>query len=275
MAAISASNHSAAAVAKVQEVHLPTWPTSLEEIDLWLEHLEGLRAARVSAEEAEKAAAEAEEALAATKAMRVARRKAEREAMAAARAHIIAAKLKQAEALSEIQRLSTSFPGLVAPVVAEAAEARAETAGEVEVRVTRAATAELRALAECRPKKPSAKKWADMSPEELAAAKAKRAAHKLAKEARAAVAEVEPVVAAVAEVEPDDTELELIAFKAGGINYLRVGERRVSSEPIWEHRGDLWYALADGSKGAYAGLLKADGIIDSSPDVMADEPEIE
>jgi hypothetical protein len=256
MAAISASNHTAAAVAKVQEVHLPTWPTSLEEIDLWLEHLEGLRAARISGGEAEKAAAEAEEALAATKAMRVARRKAERAAMDAARAHITAAKLKQAEALSEIQRLSTSFPGVVAPVVAEAAEVGAETA------------AEPRALAEeCGPVVGGAKKR--MSPEQKAKLCALRAAKK---EARAAVVEVKPV----AEVEPDAAELELIPFKGGGINYLRAGERRSgSSEPIWECGGDLWYALADGSRGAYAGLLKADGIIDSSPDVIANEPEIE
>ena len=149
------------------------------------------------------------------------------------------------------------------------------------------------------PKKRGAKKMADMTPEELAAAKAKRAANKALKAAAKAEAEDEEAedfapatvlsssaavggggsVAAAApaaeEEEEDESEDSLIPFTHKKVDYLRFGHLDEDGEGVWDEGGDLWLKTAEGGKGAYAGQLRSSGKIDSSPEVMAAEPEIE
>lgn len=160
------------------------------------------------------------------------------------------------------------------------------------------------------PKKRGAKAYADMGPEELAAAKAKRAAAKAAKTAAKEAAEaaerqssvMEPAspvaatrssaavggggaeaapaapaaAAAETDAEEEDTPTDsLIAFTHKKVKYLRYGHRDVNGAPVWDADGDIWMQTTNGGKGAYAGLLKADGSIDSSPEVMENEPDLE
>ena len=153
------------------------------------------------------------------------------------------------------------------------------------------------------PKKRGAKKMADMTEEERTAARAKRAANKLAKASKkaeseekeaenfsmaaipsAAVggggAEAAPAAAPAAAEEAADDELELepedklIAFTHKKVSYLRYGHLDEDGEGVWWEGGDLWLQKEDGSKGAYAGQLQASGKIDSSPAIMAAEPDI-
>jgi hypothetical protein len=154
------------------------------------------------------------------------------------------------------------------------------------------------------PKKRGIKKMADMTPEEQAIAKAKRAANKAAKAAAKASSEeeeaeefaMETVVstktpsAAIggggsaaapaaeemleAEEEAEEAEDALIPFTHKKINYLRYGHLDEDGEGVWWEGGDLWLKNADGSKGAYAGQIKASGKIDASAEVMAAEPDI-
>lgn len=147
------------------------------------------------------------------------------------------------------------------------------------------------------PKKRGAKKDSERSPEDLAAVKAKRAAKKAEKAAAKTAGEVEeressvveradspvavaapepePVVMASPEPEAEEAEEEMgwamLPFTHKKINYLRLGDP--TQEDEWEESGDLWLAKPDGSKGAYAGQLKSSGKIDSSPAVMASEPD--
>jgi hypothetical protein len=142
------------------------------------------------------------------------------------------------------------------------------------------------------PKKRGAKKHADMTPEELAADKAKRAAKKAEKAAAKAAEEAEerqsanmepaesPMVgggsAAPAEAaEAEEVEVSVIPFRHNKVNYLRLGSLDADGDPIWDCTGDLWLANSDGSKGKYAGILMANGKIDSSADVLENEPEID
>jgi len=139
------------------------------------------------------------------------------------------------------------------------------------------------------PKKRGAKKYADMTPEELAAAKAKRAAKKDAKDATKKTAEAEqrqesvmeaadsPAASVAEEAEQpaeEDGDDTFMPFTHKKINYLRYGSMDDEGEPLWHEDGDLWLANADGSKGAYAGVLKSTGKIDNSPAVMANEPVV-
>ena len=150
-------------------------------------------------------------------------------------------------------------------------------------------------------KKRGAKKYADMTPEELEAAKAKRAAKKAAKGEKKAASEAEDrqsacmepaspvaapsaavggggsVAAAAPAAETEDEEVtdSLISFTLKKTKYLRFGHRDENGAPVWDADGDIWLQAADGGKGAYAGKLKADGSIDNSPEVLDDEPELE
>lgn len=161
--------------------------------------------------------------------------------------------------------------------------------------------------AEPKPKKRGAKKMADMTPEEKAAAQAKRAANKAAKKAKkteaddveaenfsmssmpsAAVGGAGPPAAARAppaeeaeeaeaedEIELEDEEPldKLIPFTFKGTKYLRFGHLDEDGEGVWWEGGDIWLQKADGSKGAYVGQVDdRTKKIDSSPAVMAAEP---
>ena len=149
-------------------------------------------------------------------------------------------------------------------------------------------------------KKRGAKKYSDMTPEELAAAKAKRAANKAKKTAEKEESEADerqsscmepasPVAAAiggggsvaaaaaVAEEaeEAEEAEVEQLPFTYKKINYLRLGTKDADGEIEWLETADLWLANADGSRGAYAGVLLATGKIDNSPETLANAPELE
>jgi hypothetical protein len=149
-------------------------------------------------------------------------------------------------------------------------------------------------------KKRGAKKYADMTPEELAAAKAKRAANKAKKTAEKEESEADerqsscmepasPVAAAIggggsvaaaaaapAEAEEaDEAEVEQLPFTYKKINYLRLGTKDADGEIEWLETADLWLANADGSRGAYAGVLLATGKIDNSPETLANAPVLE
>lgn len=135
-------------------------------------------------------------------------------------------------------------------------------------------------------KKRGIKKDSECTPEELAARKAKRAATKAAKSGAAVpdaepasvedAAEEEEAVALPEEVESVETEDSLIDWTSPkGKVYLRVGHLDAEGDGIWNEGNWLWAKNADGSKGAYAGILLASGKIDSSPATLADEPEIE
>jgi len=67
----------------------------------------------------------------------------------------------------------------------------------------------------------------------------------------------------------------LIPFIHKKVRYMRFGYRDENSVPIWHAGGDIWLQTPNGSKGAYAGVLKPDGSIDASPEVLEDEPEME
>ena len=149
-------------------------------------------------------------------------------------------------------------------------------------------------------KKRGAKKYADMTPDELAAAKAKRAANKAKKTAEKEESEAEerqsscmepasPVAMpsaavggggsvaaapAVAE-EAEEAEVEQLPFTYKKINYLRLGTKDADGEIEWLETADLWLTNADGSRGAYAGVLLATGKIDNSPETLANAPELE
>jgi hypothetical protein len=129
-------------------------------------------------------------------------------------------------------------------------------------------------------KKRGPKKDSELSPDELAAKKAARAAKKVAKAAEKAVDEgaaraasvmAAPAVKEAPEAEEDAATPEngLCPFRYKKVSYLRFGHKDADGDDVWHEDGDLWLALADGSKGAYAGVLKADGSIDTSADVMA------
>jgi len=147
-------------------------------------------------------------------------------------------------------------------------------------------------------KKRGIKKDSECSPEELAARKAKRAAAKAAK-AGAAAPDAEPAssqdqveeeavvelpaaeeesasVEDSASVKVDAAEDGLIDWVSPkGVTYLRVGHLDAEGDGVWNEGNWLWAKAADGSRGAYAGILLASGKIDSSPAVMADPPELE
>jgi hypothetical protein len=129
--------------------------------------------------------------------------------------------------------------------------------------------------------KRGAKKDSDRTPEELAVVKAKRAAAKAAKAAAKSVDEEVSRASSVlpAAVEPvaeeEEVENNLLAFRYKKVNYLRFGHKDSEGDDVWHEDGDLWLASADGSKGAYAGQLTADGSINTSAEVMANPPEIE
>lgn len=148
-------------------------------------------------------------------------------------------------------------------------------------------------------KKRGAKKDAECTPEELAERKAKRAAKKAeknaAKEPVAEVAEpassedeqeqeevipeddaeeAESQEAAAESEEAEEVEFAFIPFEHKKVKYLRLGNK-VDEEIEWEDDGHLWKALADGSKGAYAGKLLSNGKIDSSAETMKNEPASE
>jgi len=136
-------------------------------------------------------------------------------------------------------------------------------------------------------KKRGAKKDSELSPDELAAKKAARAAKKAAKAAakeadegaaRAASVMAPPAVeeaAAPEEAEEDGPANGLCPFRHKKVNYLRFGHKDAEGDYVWHEDGDLWLALADGSKGAYAGQLQADGSINTSAEVMAAGEQIE
>jgi hypothetical protein len=129
-----------------------------------------------------------------------------------------------------------------------------------------------------------------MTEEAKAAAAAKRAATKAAKAAPAPPV-AEPAAADDAVVEEDevvldaegegegDTEVDasedaLIDWTSPkGVSYLRVGHLDAEGDGVWNEGNWLWAKNADGSKGAYAGILLASGKIDASKAVLRDEPQ--
>ena len=150
------------------------------------------------------------------------------------------------------------------------------------------------------PKKRGAKKHADMTPEELAADKAKRAAAKAAKLAAKAAAEaverqsavMEPAspvaapraavggggaeAAPAAETDAEDEVSDsLIPFVLKKVKYLRFDHRDENDAPVWDADGDIWLQTPEGGKGTYAGKLQRDGSIDSRAKVLEDEPDLE
>jgi hypothetical protein len=138
-------------------------------------------------------------------------------------------------------------------------------------------------------KKRGAKKDVDCTPEELAARKEKRAAKKAAKSAEKAGSEAESRAASVVEAAKPEVKLleaeakpealeehddRLMPFTFKKISYLRFGHEE-DGEKIWDEGNDLWLATLSGAKGAYAGVLQASGKIDSSPEVLAAEPDVQ
>ena len=147
------------------------------------------------------------------------------------------------------------------------------------------------------PKKRGAKKYADMTPEELVAAKAKRAAAKASKAASKAETEEEEAAEFAPEIAPahtasvggavggaagspaeaadeEESDDSLIPFTLRKVKYLRWGHLDEDDEEVWHEDGDLWFATPEGGKGAYAGKLKPNKQIDSSPEAMALEPDV-
>jgi hypothetical protein len=73
-------------------------------------------------------------------------------------------------------------------------------------------------------------------------------------------------------VEPtEEIEHSLFPFNRKKCRYLRLGHFD-HGDYVWEEGGDLWLRKTDGSRGAYAGILLADGRIDDSQEVMDNEP---
>ena len=128
-----------------------------------------------------------------------------------------------------------------------------------------------------------------MTEEAKAAAAAKRATTKAAKSAPV-VPLAEPAVVDDKAVEEDEVSVAdeddsvnsvdasddaLISWTSPkGKVYLRVGHLDADGDGVWNEGNWLWSKNADGSKGAYAGILLASGKIDASPATLADEPEL-
>jgi hypothetical protein len=133
-----------------------------------------------------------------------------------------------------------------------------------------------------------------MTEEAKKAAAAKRAATKAAKSAPVAPV-AEPAVvddkaveeddvsvadeeeaeeaASVVSVEVDAAADELISWTSPkGVTYLRVGHLDEEGDGVWNEGNWLWAKNADGTKGAYAGILLANGKIDASAKTLKDEP---
>jgi hypothetical protein len=130
-------------------------------------------------------------------------------------------------------------------------------------------------------KKRGAKKYADMTPEELAAAKAKRASKKASKDAVEAVEREASVMAPVEEAEvaesqeseeAEEVEDSLLPFTYKKLKCLRFGHKDADGEEVWDEGCDLWTQNPDGSKGAYIGILLATGLLDNRPEVLNNEP---
>ena len=149
------------------------------------------------------------------------------------------------------------------------------------------------------PKKRGAKKYSEMTPEELATAKAKRAAAKAVKSAVKEAEEAEERESACMEpaspialntpsaaiggggtmpapaAEVEEAELEPLPFTHKKVHYLRLGCMGADGETEWDDVGDLWSVNTDGSRGDYAGILLSNGKIDNSASVLANAPELE
>ena len=138
------------------------------------------------------------------------------------------------------------------------------------------------------PKKRGPKKLVDMTPDEKAAHDAKVAERKAKKTASAPAEESTlvsapvsvPVAAPVAVAEPvaesdaesdaeseEEGDAETFPFVIEGYTYQRLGYKAADGSINWE--GDLWYTK-NGGRGNYAGVLCADGSIDTN----AEEPLI-
>ena len=57
-----------------------------------------------------------------------------------------------------------------------------------------------------------------------------------------------------------------------GAAYLRVGHLDAEGDGVWHDGNWLWVENADGSRGAYAGVLLPSGKIDASAEVLVEEP---
>jgi hypothetical protein len=132
------------------------------------------------------------------------------------------------------------------------------------------------------------------SPEELVKVKAERAAKRAANKAKKEAGEAEdrkasvmaPAEEAGSEEAEGDFELvdeaeeseevtvELHPFAHKGVNYLRLGRKGEGNEIEWEDVGDLWLTSTDGERGEYAGILLANGKVDSRPEVLAAPPDL-
>lgn len=125
-----------------------------------------------------------------------------------------------------------------------------------------------------------------MTEEAKKAAAVKRAATKAAKSAPVVVAEPAVVDDAVVEeegvsveedkdvVSVDAADDALISWTSPkGVSYLRIGHLDEEGDGVWNEGNWLWLKDADGEKGAYAGILLANGKVDGSKAVLADEPE--
>ena len=139
---------------------------------------------------------------------------------------------------------------------------------------------------------PAKKGRKPMTEEAKKAAAAKRAATKAAKSAPVAPV-AEPAVVNDEAVEEDDVDVAdeeadgessvtsvdasedtLISWTSPkGVAYLRIGHLDAEGDGVWNEGNWLWAKNADGSKGAYAGILLASGKIDASPETLGDEPE--
>jgi hypothetical protein len=168
----------------------------------------------------------------------------------------------------------------------EAAHPKGSRAASVADDASVAESAVASEVSEAKPKKGRK----PMTEEAKAAANAKRAATKAAKAAPAPPV-AEPAATDDAVVEEDEVKLEeeedvvveerdatedaLIDWTSPkGVSYLRVGHLDAEGDGVWNDGNWLWLKNADGSKGAYAGILLANGKIDASKAVLADEPEI-
>lgn len=133
---------------------------------------------------------------------------------------------------------------------------------------------------------PAKKGRKPMTDEAKAAAAIKRAATKASKAAPVAPiaepAEVDDEVEEEEEVALDEdvvsvdaSEDALISWTSPkGTTYLRIGHLDADGDGVWNDGNWLWAKNADGSKGAYAGILLANGKIDASPATLAEEPEL-
>ena len=137
---------------------------------------------------------------------------------------------------------------------------------------------------------PAKKGRKPMTDEAKAAAAIKRAATKASKAAPVAPL-AEPAVVDDKAVEEDEVSVAdeedesvnsvdasddaLISWTSPkGKVYLRIGHLDADGDGVWNEGNWLWSKNADGSKGAYAGILLASGKIDASPATLADEPEL-